>query len=111
MYQRSQTRSVLFPILLFIGINLLILSLARLGLGIWQVDRVTAVNGWLPLMLQGIRIDIASLCWLFGLPALFSVLFFHQNVVGQNLAGNSESVANGGQRVYSLYGSGNTKLY
>lgn len=83
MYQRSQTRSVLFPILLFIGINLLILSLARLGLGIWQVDRVTAVNGWLPLMLQGIRIDIASLCWLFGLPALFSVLFFHQNVVGK----------------------------
>lgn len=83
MYQRSQTRSVLFPILLFIGINLLILSLARLGVGIWQVDRVTAVNGWLPLMLQGIRIDIASLCWLFGLPALFSVLFFHQNVVGK----------------------------
>lgn len=83
MYQRSQTRAVLFPILLFVGINLLILSLARLGLGIWQVDRVTAVNGWLPLMLQGIRIDIASLCWLFGLPALFSVLFFHQNVVGK----------------------------
>lgn len=81
MNQRS-TKTVLFPILLFVGINLLILSIARLGLGIWQVERVSAVNGWLPLMLQGIRIDISALCWLFGLPALLSVLLFQNNAIG-----------------------------
>ncbi|HDL1372389.1 TPA: LTA synthase family protein [Mannheimia haemolytica] len=82
MYQRSQSRTVLFPILLFVGINLVILTLSRLVLGVWQSDRVSAVDGWIPLILQGIRIDISSLCWLFGLPALFSVLCFHKNVLG-----------------------------
>ncbi|MDD0822941.1 LTA synthase family protein [Mannheimia sp. AT1] len=82
MEQRSQARTVLFPIVLFVGINLLILSLARLGLAFWQAERVSEANGWLPLILQGIRIDISSLCWLFGLPALFSVIFFHANLIG-----------------------------
>ncbi|VEI46055.1 Uncharacterised protein [Actinobacillus equuli] len=54
----EQRRSVLFPILFFVGINLLILSLSRLGLSLWQSERVSAVDGWLPLFLQGIRIDI-----------------------------------------------------
>lgn len=82
MYQRSQSRTVLFPILLFIGINLFILTLSRLALGIWQADRISAVDGWIPLILQGIRIDISSLCWLFGLPALLSVFFSHKNTLG-----------------------------
>lgn len=82
MHQRSPSRTVLFPILLFIGMNLFILTLSRLALGIWQIERVSAVDGWIPLMLQGIRIDISALCWLFGLPALFSVLFFHKNKLG-----------------------------
>lgn len=82
MYQRSQSRTVLFPILLFVGINLFILTLSRLALGIWQADRISAVDGWIPLMLQGIRIDVSALCWLFGLPALLSVFFFHKNALG-----------------------------
>ncbi|STY61268.1 Uncharacterised protein [Mannheimia haemolytica] len=41
MYQRSQSRTVLFPILLFVGINLVILTLSRLVLGVWQSDRVS----------------------------------------------------------------------
>ncbi|HGO5854486.1 TPA: LTA synthase family protein [Mannheimia haemolytica] len=82
MRQYSQKHTVLFPILLFIGINLLILSLTRIGFGVWQSERVSAVDGWIPLILQGIRIDISALCWLFGLPALLSVLLFHPNKVG-----------------------------
>ncbi|QLB15018.1 hypothetical protein A6B39_05910 [Mannheimia granulomatis] len=82
MNQRSESKTVLFPILVFVGINLLIFSIARLGLAVWQAERVSAVNGWLLLMLQGIRIDISALCWLFGLPALLSILLFQKNKIG-----------------------------
>ncbi|MBF0751690.1 MULTISPECIES: LTA synthase family protein [unclassified Pasteurella] len=69
-------RSPLFPIFIFVSINLLIFSLSRVGLAIWQAERVSAVDGWSSLFLQGIRIDVVALCYLFGVPALFTV-FFH----------------------------------
>ena len=71
----KSNRSPLFPIIIFVLINLLIFTLSRLGLSLWQADRVSAVNGWTELFLQGLRIDIVALCYLFGVPALFSVLF------------------------------------
>lgn len=79
---QQQARSVLFPMLFFVALNLIIFSLSRLGLSLWHADRIAAVDGWLPLFLQGIRIDIVSVCYLFGVPALFSVLFYHHNVLG-----------------------------
>lgn len=78
---QQQARSVLFPVLFFVVLNLIIFSLSRLGLSLWHADRIAAVDGWLPLFLQGIRIDIVSVCYLFGVPALFSVLFYHHNVL------------------------------
>ncbi len=80
--QRS-SRSILFPIFFFVGLNIVIFTLSRLGLSIWQADRVSAVDGWFSLFLQGLRIDIVSLCYLFGVPALFTVLFLHNNGLGQ----------------------------
>ncbi len=80
--QRS-SRSILFPIFFFVGLNIVIFTLSRLGLSIWQADRVSAVDGWFSLFLQGLRIDIVSLCYLFGVPALFTVLFLHNNVLGK----------------------------
>lgn len=80
---QKNSRSVLFPVLFFVGINLIIFSLSRLGLSLWQADRVAAVDGWLPLFVQGVRIDIVSICYLFGVPALFSVLFYHHNALGK----------------------------
>lgn len=74
---QQKPRSVLFPVLFFVVINLIILSLSRFALGLWQAERVNAVDGWAQLMLQGVRIDVSALCWLFGLPALFSVLFLN----------------------------------
>ncbi len=79
---KTSKRSVFFPILFFIVINLVILFISRLGLSIWQIDRVNEVDGWLPLFLQGFRIDISALCWLFGIPTLLSVLFLSSNIVG-----------------------------
>ncbi|SPY33887.1 LTA synthase family protein [Pasteurella canis] len=78
----KNNRTLLFPIFFFIAINLLIFSLSRLGLALWQADRVNAVDGWLTLFLQGIRIDIVSLCYLFGVPALLTVLLYHHNSLG-----------------------------
>lgn len=72
----KNTRSSLFPIIIFVFINLIIFSLSRLGLSLWQMERVSVVNGWGELFLQGLRIDIVALCYLFGVPALFTV-FFH----------------------------------
>lgn len=73
---------ILFPILVFTGINLLLLSLSRFGLALWQAERVSATDGWLTLFLQGIRMDIVSICWLFGVPALFTILFLNNNLLG-----------------------------
>ncbi|WP_101774404.1 LTA synthase family protein [Pasteurella oralis] len=75
-------RTLLFPIFFFVAINLFIFSLSRLGLALWQADRINAVDGWLALFLQGVRIDIVSLCYLFGVPALLTVLLYHHNSLG-----------------------------
>lgn len=80
---QKSNRSLLFPILFFIGLNLVIFSLSRLGLALWQAERVTAVNGWLPLFTQGLRIDISALSWLLGVPALLTTLLFCNNLLGK----------------------------
>ncbi|MDO4626871.1 MAG: LTA synthase family protein [Pasteurellaceae bacterium] len=71
-----------YLVFIFFIINLIILSASRLGLGIWQSERVNAVNGWLPLFLQGIRIDVSSLCWLFSLFIALSTLFAGKGTFG-----------------------------
>lgn len=76
----KSSRTALFPLFGFVLINLIILSLSRLGLALWQADRVSAVNGWGELFLQGVRIDIVALCYLFGVPALLTV-FFHTSKI------------------------------
>jgi phosphoglycerol transferase MdoB-like AlkP superfamily enzyme len=42
------------------------LGLTRFGLALWYGERVQASDGWQPLLLQGLRVDIATLCWLWG---------------------------------------------
>lgn len=78
----KNNRTLLFPIFFFVAVNLLVFSLSRLGLSLWQAERINAVDGWAELFLQGVRIDIVSLCYLFGLPALLTVLLYHHNQLG-----------------------------
>ncbi|QLB12491.1 phosphoglycerol transferase MdoB-like AlkP superfamily enzyme [Bisgaardia hudsonensis] len=73
----------IYPIIIFFLLNLVILSVFRFGLSIWQSERINAVDGWIPLFLQGIRIDVSSLCWLFSLPIILSCLFTSENGVGK----------------------------
>lgn len=80
---KSPHRFILFPVLFFFAVNLIVLFISRLGLALWQSERVSAVEGWVQLFLQGLRIDVSALCWLFGIPALFTALFLNQNRLGK----------------------------
>ena len=80
---KSPHRFILFPVLFFFAVNLIVLFISRLGLALWQSERVSAVDGWVQLFLQGLRIDVSALCWLFGIPALFTALFLNQNRLGK----------------------------
>lgn len=71
------------PILAFAIVALGILSTSRVLLAVWQADRVSAAEGWLNLIVQGIRVDIATLSWLFILPALLAALFPVQGIFGK----------------------------
>ena len=77
----KQTRSPLYPIFLFVIINLIIFTLSRLGLAIWQADRVSAVAGWGQFILTRLAYGHRGLCYLFGVPALFTVLFHHSRIL------------------------------
>lgn len=73
----------LFPIVAFIALELVLLSLSRLGLAIWQSDRVSAVGGRAQLFLQGVRVDFASLGWMLTIPAIASALLLAPNLPGK----------------------------
>ncbi len=55
------------------------LTLSRLTLSVWSFDRVEAANGWNTILLQGIRIDIASLCFFLFVPIWLSVFLIQEN--------------------------------
>ncbi|MGR6839955.1 LTA synthase family protein [Aliivibrio wodanis] len=71
------------PIITFALIAFSILTISRLGLTIWLSDRVSNVNGWSDVLLQGARIDIATLCWLFILPSLLASLIPMRGIIGK----------------------------
>ncbi|MDO4431491.1 MAG: LTA synthase family protein [Lonepinella koalarum] len=71
----SKKRFILYPIFIFIVVNLLVLTLSRIGLSIWHAERISAVNGWGTLFLQGFRVDVVALCYILGSAALLTVLF------------------------------------
>lgn len=73
-----------FRAILYFGLmTLVITTLSRIGLGIWQADRVAAVDGWSHLLIQGLRVDFATLCWLWGVAALGSAIFSGEHLVGR----------------------------
>ncbi|MCL1120891.1 LTA synthase family protein [Shewanella seohaensis] len=74
------------PFRVILVFSLLVLAIAtasRIGLGLWQGERVAAVDGWSHLLLQGIRVDIATLCWLWGVAALGTALFSGEHLLGR----------------------------
>ena len=77
LFQRLQ------PIAVFFLIGLLILGLSRLGLAWWHAAQVSAVDGWVPVFAQGLRVDIASLCMLYGIPGVLTLLLPDSGWIGR----------------------------
>ncbi|MGL4937391.1 LTA synthase family protein, partial [Shewanella sp.] len=70
-------------IFIFSLLVLFIVTASRIALGLWQADRVAAVEGWSHLLIQGLRVDIATLCWLWGIAALGTALFSGDHFIGR----------------------------
>lgn len=63
------------PVLLLYALGLTLLSLSRLGLGIWHAERIAATGlSWRTFFLQGFRVDIIQVS-LFAAPLLFLLPF------------------------------------
>ncbi|EJU9969996.1 LTA synthase family protein [Vibrio alginolyticus] len=69
---KSSVWGPLQPIAAFSLFSLLFLSISRVLLAFWQIDRIDSLNDLIYILGQGLRVDIATLCWLFILPTLFS---------------------------------------
>jgi phosphoglycerol transferase MdoB-like AlkP superfamily enzyme len=66
------------PLIAMYIISLPILSLSRIGLMVWQSERVAATGAWPEMLLQGIRIDLIQLGLLAIIPLLILPLFAHK---------------------------------
>lgn len=62
------------PMLACALLGLALVTLSRIGLSLWHADQVRAANGWAPLLVGGLRVDIATLGLLFGMPAVLALL-------------------------------------
>lgn len=63
----------------FLLAGLAVLTLSRLGLVFWQSERVTAVDGVLPVLLGGLRFDASLLGMLAVVPAILSPWLGHRD--------------------------------
>ncbi len=73
---------IFYPFFLYIIISLGVLFVSRLGLSLWQVNRIAAANGWFPVIFQGARIDIATIIMQVGAFALFSTFLSGVHKIG-----------------------------
>ncbi|MFB2872546.1 LTA synthase family protein [Aeromonas jandaei] len=72
-----------WPFAVFCALALGSLTLSRIALGLWQLERVDAVAGWQEMLLQGIRVDFATLCWVWGVPAMLTLLLAGPHAIGR----------------------------
>ncbi|MBR9873455.1 MAG: LTA synthase family protein [Vibrionaceae bacterium] len=70
------------PIAVFSLFSLAFLSLSRVLLLYWQSDRIESFQDLIYILGQGVRVDAATLCWLFVLPALLSALLPFNGKIG-----------------------------
>lgn len=72
-----------FPFLVYLLASFTLLFFSRMGLSLWQFDRVSAASGWLNIMLQGLRVDMATIVIQVGVIALFSAYLSGPHVIGR----------------------------
>lgn len=82
----NKFKSILGPIypLAAASVAMIVLfTLSRIGLSLWHFDRVSDVNGWRDILLSGLRVDFASVSYLFILPALLTSFLSGDHVIGR----------------------------
>lgn len=62
------------PFLFFLTATLFCLTLSRLFLMTWKYDRIDGAADWIILLGYGLRIDLASISYIIGIPAVISLL-------------------------------------
>ncbi|MCF7361503.1 LTA synthase family protein [Vibrio sp. A1-b2] len=62
---------------------IVLFTLSRIGLSLWHFDRVSDAHGWVEILLSGLRVDFASVSYLFILPALLASLLSGDHVIGR----------------------------
>jgi len=67
----TSTIAVMRPFILFSLLLIFTLFVFRLGLGVWQIDRLNGFDSVVTLLFNGLRIDLSSLGYLLILPAIF----------------------------------------
>ena len=83
LFRLNRLLGVFYPFFIFSITALSVLFVSRLGLSLWQADRIHAVNGWIPVILQGTRIDIATIVMLAGGFALISTFLSGAHRIGR----------------------------
>lgn len=83
MTNLKQRLGPFWPFASFCALALFSLTFSRIALGLWQLERVDAVAGWQEMLLQGIRVDFATLCWVWGVPAMFTLLLAGPHAIGR----------------------------
>ncbi|PVX32656.1 phosphoglycerol transferase MdoB-like AlkP superfamily enzyme [Pasteurella langaaensis DSM 22999] len=81
----KRSLGAIYPIFIFFITNLILLSCSRVLLGLWQKERVDSVDGWLPMLLQGVRIDVSALCWLFAPLVIIALFLGGKNALGKGV--------------------------
>lgn len=79
----KQRLGLLYPFVTFAVVAMTVLLLSRLGLMAWYGGQVSAAGGWATTLLQGIRVDVATVCWLWGFPAAFTFLLGGERGLGK----------------------------
>ncbi len=83
MMRFKQSLGPLWPFLCFLLLSLVLLSVSRLGLMLWYHTKVTAAQGWGIMLLQGMRVDLATASWLLGIPAALTLLLGGSTPIGR----------------------------
>jgi len=65
-------------VLRFVIAAFVLLTLSRLGLSLWQFQRVHDAGGLWPVMFGGLRIDVSFLAMIVGIPAVLSPWLGHR---------------------------------
>jgi len=75
--------NLLYPIATTIILIMCLLMLSRISLALWQIDRVNETSGWLSIIVNGLRIDVATLSILFLIPAVLSCFIASDGKLGR----------------------------